>query len=98
MLVLYITMVTTDWDAFCLFICNSSWLSAILCFSVSPPTCSKDEFLCDGRCEFDFVKCDGESDCKDGADELGCGELLNRKLVVIKLYIVITYKSNFPTI
>jgi hypothetical protein len=44
------------------------------------------------------VKCDGESDCKDGADELGCGELLNRKLVVIKLYIVITYKSNFPTI
>ena len=25
-------------------------------------------------CEPDFFKCDGESDCTDGADELGCGE------------------------
>ena len=41
---------------------------------VAPLTCSTDEFLCDGACSPNFWKCDGESDCSDGADELGCGE------------------------
>jgi hypothetical protein len=46
------------------------------CFLASPPTCLNDEFLCDGECKLDFLKCDGEADCEDGTDESQCGEFL----------------------
>ena len=31
-------------------------------------------------CEPDFLKCDGDPDCADKADELGCGEFIKRNL------------------
>ena len=41
-----------------------------------PPSCSSDEFMCaDGlQCITDVWKCDGEKDCSDGSDEVGCKE------------------------
>ena len=41
----------------------------------TPPTCSKNEFLCDGACQPGFVRCDGEDDCADKSDEFHCGKL-----------------------
>lgn len=37
------------------------------------PNCSDDEFMCnDGHCLNNILKCNGEPECRDGADEFGC--------------------------
>lgn len=42
-------------------------------YSISEPTCSPQQFLCDTkRCLDENVRCDGVSQCDDGTDERDC--------------------------
>lgn len=44
--------------------------------------CKTHEFLCRNRqqCVLKGFVCDGEYDCSDQSDEIGCGKLNNQKL------------------
>ena len=40
----------------------------------SPATCHISAFTCDnGECLPDSYRCDGDNDCLDDSDEIGCG-------------------------
>uniref|UniRef100_A0AC34G4W4 Uncharacterized protein n=1 Tax=Panagrolaimus sp. ES5 TaxID=591445 RepID=A0AC34G4W4_9BILA len=43
--------------------------------------CQPTEFRCrDGRqCVPQFFQCDGEQDCQDGSDEVGCSRIFSRQ-------------------
>lgn len=48
------------------------WLYSLPC--TAPPPCPPDQLPCgDGSCLSRTFACDGERDCPDGEDELGCG-------------------------
>lgn len=43
------------------------------CFSSAHVTCQPDEFQCtDGTCIHGSQQCDGQYNCKDLSDEMGC--------------------------
>lgn len=49
----------------------------LLCVKFIGGVCGMDDILCgDGSCVPVLLKCNGVSDCSDGADEIDC----NRKL------------------
>ena len=62
------------------------------------PACPSNEFLCDGMCQPDFWKCDGEPDCGDGVDELGCGEFSEWKVNTAPIPNELTDIINFNEI
>ena len=71
---------------FCLVVFSCSFLNVYynqyLCWYLSfaylaPPTCSPRQFQCrSGECIDKSLRCNRRYDCRDGSDELDCGELI----------------------
>ena len=60
-------------------------------------SCEPDQFRCgNGKCILNYYRCDNDTDCEDGSDELNCGKYLRRvrrKLVLLHR-LLITERRN----